>query len=548
MTTSDYDKPGYRVVSKKIDVYPGDKLVAKHVKLKLAGIPVFYSPVYRHNISDQEPRFVFLPGYDSDWGAFLLSTFNHRFNDQVKIALHADYRNHLGTGGGADVFYNTDSFGDGLIRTYYTGEEDKNFVIPVKRDRYKVEWRHKWKIDDKTNAIWQFYKLSGPDFLKDYFEEEYDDDGNPGSFFVLTHALSKGILSLRSDVRVNRFEGKVERLPEIKYTLNSEEIFDTGFYLKNTTTYSNLIKKSASPSSGDQKTFRIDTDSEISYPTKIGFIEFKPFVGGRFQHYSSALDGRDDGSIRGIFKTGASVSTKFYRVFDMRDSFFGEDVTKMRHIITPSINYLYQDDPTFANNKVNQFDSIDNLSNAHSVGLSLENKLQIKKGDNTIELLRAVVSSPFKFKESASAGGFDVVKVDVDVKPLDWLSFYFDSKYDPHDRQLDEANFDTYINGNTWRLGIGRRFNDLSDDQITLDFDWKINAKWAFRIYERLDIESGRLKEQNYLLTRDLHSWKMELNYHDSRGDGSQILMAFRLKAFPELGFDFGESINGRHR
>ncbi|MFT5387829.1 MAG: hypothetical protein ACI9E5_000964, partial [Candidatus Omnitrophota bacterium] len=319
-------------------------------------------------------------------------------------------------------------------------------------------------------------------------------------------------------------------------------------YLKNTTTYSNLIKKSASPSSGDQKTFRIDTDSEISYPTKIGFIEFKPFVGGRFQHYSSALDGRDDGSIRGIFKTGASVSTKFYRVFDMRDSFFGEDVTKMRHIITPSINYLYQDDPTFANNKVNQFDSIDNLSNAHSVGLSLENKLQIKKGDNTIELLRAVVSSPFKFKESASAGGFDVVKVDVDVKPLDWLSFYFDSKYDPHDRQLDEANFDTYINGNTWRLGIGRRFNDLSDDQITLDFDWKINAKWAFRIYERLDIESGRLKEQNYLLTRDLHSWKMELNYHDSRGDGSQILMAFRLKAFPELGFDFGESINGRHR
>ncbi|MFT5388185.1 MAG: LPS-assembly protein, partial [Candidatus Omnitrophota bacterium] len=197
ITTSDYDKPGYRVVSKKIDVYPGDKLVAKHVKLKLAGIPVFYSPVYRHNISDQEPRFVFLPGYDSDWGAFLLSTFNHRFNDQVKIALHADYRNHLGTGGGADVFYNTDSFGDGLIRTYYTGEEDKNFVIPVKRDRYKVEWRHKWKIDDKTNAIWQFYKLSGPDFLKDYFEEEYDDDGNPGSFFVLTHAFSKGILSLR---------------------------------------------------------------------------------------------------------------------------------------------------------------------------------------------------------------------------------------------------------------------------------------------------------------------------------------------------------------
>ncbi len=546
ITTSDYDKPEYRITSKKIDVYPNDKLVAKHVKVRVGDVPILYSPWYRHSLKDQEPRFVFVPGHDSDWGGFLLSTFNHRFNDNVKIALHADYRERLGIGGGADVVYESEDWGKGLLRTYYTGEEDENESPARKRDRHKVEWRHKWQVDEKTTAIWQYYKLSDSTFLKDYFEHEHEDDSNPNSFITITRGLPKGVLSFRADVRVNRFEDKVERLPEVKYTLNNQEIFDTGVYIKNTTTYSNLFEKKISPSDSHLKTHRVDTDSEMSYPTKISFLEFKPFVGGRVQYYSHALSDADDNSFRGIFRTGASVSTKFYRIFKVNHGLFGEDVSKMRHIVTPSIDYLFQDDPTFSNDKINQFDSLDSHTNANRVALSLENKLQIKRGEKTVELVRAVVGVPFEFKQHPGAGGFDVITTDVDLRPVDWLSFYFDSKYDPHDRELDTANFDMYINGRRWKLGIGRRYSRLADDQITAEFNYRINSKWLFKAYERFDIESGRMKDQNYLLRRDLHSWEMDINFRDSRADGQQLLMAFRLKAFPEIGFDFGSTFSER--
>lgn len=546
ITTSDYDKPEYRIASKKIDVYPGDKLIAKNVTIRAGDVPVLYSPWYRHNISDQEPRFVFIPGYESDWGGFLLGTFNHRFNDDVKMSAHLDYRNRLGIGGGVDVQYKSEEFGSGLVRTYYTGEEDKNFTPATKMDRYKVEWRHKWNIDDSTTAIWQYYKLSDSEFLKDYYENEYEDDASPNTFLTMTKGLPKGTLSFRTDVRVNRYESKVERLPEVRYTLNNTELFESGFYIKNTSIYSNLYKKNAVPNDSHNKTHRLHFDSELSYPTKIGFLEFKPFVGAKAQYYSQGILDEDDHTLRGIFRTGASVSTKFYRIFKVDHDLFGKDVDKMRHIVTPSLDYLFQDDPTVQNSKIFAFDSLDTLSNANLVTLSLENKIQVKRGKNTVDLLRAVVSTPYKFKQNPGTSGFDVIQTDIDFKPTDWLSVYFDSKYDPHDRELDTANFDVYVNGHKWRLGVGRRYNRLADDQITAEFKYRINAKWLFKAYERLDIESGRLKEQSFLLRRDLHSWEMDMHYRDSRSDGQQILMAFRLKAFPELGFDFGSTLSER--
>ncbi len=39
LTTSDYDKPEYRIASKRIEVYPKDKVVAHHVHMKFYGFP-----------------------------------------------------------------------------------------------------------------------------------------------------------------------------------------------------------------------------------------------------------------------------------------------------------------------------------------------------------------------------------------------------------------------------------------------------------------------------------------------------------------------------
>jgi len=134
----------------------------------------------------------------------------------------------------------------------------------------------------------------------------------------------------------------------------------------------------------------------------------------------------------------------------------------------------------------------------------------------------------------------------VDINPTDWLTFYFDSKYDLVNEHLSTANFDIYINGkdDKWKLGIGKRYNRSADDQLTLDYEIKINPKWAFGFYERFDLEGGELKETEYRLMRDLHAWQWDLMFSDTKGEGEEILMSFTLKAYPEMGIDFGKSFD----
>ena len=97
---------------------------------------------------------------------------------------------------------------------------------------------------------------------------------------------------------------------------------------------------------------------------------------------------------------------------------------------------------------------------------------------------------------------------------------------------------------------IGKRFAPEVDDQITTDFGFVINPKWKFRVYRRFDIahglSKGSVKSQEYTLTRDLHCWEMDINFNETRGQGSEIWIVFRLKGFPEFAFDFGNSFNKR--
>lgn len=554
ITTSDYDKPEWRIQSRKIDVYPGDKIVARNVRIVFGNVPFMWLPRFSQRIDDTQPRIIFTPGYDKDWGLFLLSRTRYYINEYIKGTIHVDYRERKDLAWGFDTSYTTKGFGSGIVKTYYMNERSlgvKRFyqerILPtIEKERYKIEWRHNWQVDQKTNAVLQYYLLSDANFLKDYFEREFDDDSAPKTFFLLTRALNYGTFSFQTDWRVNRFTDAVERLPEVKYTLSSQKIGDTNFYFKNESSYVQLTRKSASPSFDRDNTNRMDTDNELSYLMKVGIFEFKPFVGTRYTYYSKTKEKEDYNTIRSIFRTGASVSTKFYRIFDVySDGLLQLD--RLRHIITPIVTYDYQAEPTRGANELDYYDGIDDIDNIHSINFALENKLQTKRNGTSVDLVRAVVSTDFRLKEHPTGPGFDRIRTDIDVKPLDWLTLYFDSEYDTRREYLDTANFDLYINGgDDWRLGIGKRYDRDVDDQLTLSFDWIINPKWKLSLYERYDIDSGIQKEQQYVITRDLHTWETDLMFNETRGEGSEIIMVFRLKAFPEIGADFGSSFNRR--
>jgi len=549
MTTSDFDKPEYRIRSKKIEFYPGDKMIARHITPMIGNQPVMYFPRLTQNLKDSRSKFLIIPGSDKDWGLFALAQYRYFINDNLTGTLHLDYRSNLGTGGGLDLEYTSAKFGDGLIRLYYLGEKDKELTpVPDEtKERFKGEWRHNWDINDTTTAIWQYYKLSDNTLLKRYFEKEFEEDSNPRTFFNLIKSFSKSTLSLLTVVKVNQFESRVERLPELRYDFSSTEIGDTGLFFRNTSSVVYLRSRDPTPSEVRKSTTRIDMDNEISYPMKVSFIEFKPFFGKRFTFYKKTKEPDDYESVRHIFRVGADLSTKFYRIYDVTVDRFGLEVNRLRHIITPSVAYEYVDEPTVTPDQLDSFDGIDGINKDHNIRFELENKLQTKRNGKTVELLRTVVGVDYKLKEAIPRVGFATISYDMDIRPTEWLTLYFDTSYDTRKDHLTAANFDFYINnGEKWKLGIGGRYQKEDKDQLTTEFTYRFNPKWAFRLLHRVDIGEHKLEEQEYTLTRDLHAWEMDININDKRGHGSEFILVFRLKAFPSIGFDASAGFNKR--
>lgn len=558
LSTSDFDKPEYRIASKRIEIYPGQKAVARHVRVMIGNVPIFYLPRYTQDLRDRRPRFVLIPGRSKDWGDFLLTRYNHYVNDNLSATVKLDYRVKLGLATGLDIDYNTGKWGEGVLKTYYTHQRqiesehiwevfDARDTPAVEKERYKAEWRHRWLIDKKTTAVAQIYKLSDATFLKDFFESEYRRDSNPDTYFLFSRVLPKGTLSFRTDLRANRFETKVERLPEFAYSLPPSEIAESGIYLQSDSVLTNLRRKEGSPSGLRQETVRLNTDNEISYPTKISFLEFRPYVGMENTYYSKTKNSDKDGAVRGQLKTGARLSTKFYRSYDAAVDAWGMHINRLRHIITPSIEYRYTSDPTLKDADLDMYDAIDTRSREHKYVFALENKIQTKRNNKTVELLRVLTDLDYRLKEDPLGEGFNIWSTDVDFRPTDWLTMYFDAQYDTRKDYLDTVNYDAYFKvTDDVSFGVGQRYSRDVDSIMNFALDWKLNPKWRFHGDTRYDVDGGNEQETNLVLTRDLHSWEMDINYNIARGEGVEILLVFRLKAFPDIGFDAGTSYNKR--
>lgn len=577
LTTSDWDQPDYRVAARRMDLYQHDRAVFHGIKIYLGKVPVMYLPYYVQDLKNK-PIFTFIPGHSKDFGYFLLTTTSLRPSPNTHLNVYFDLRDRSGLAEGFDLKYKTSSFGSGILRAYYAAENkiaakhrwkkyDKFGRLrgtTTHHERYRIIWRHRWQIDPNTSAIWQIYKIHDYDiinngFLKQYFPREFRQGvltTATDSYFLFTHNIPHGTLTFHiEDTRVNRPLRGVEYYPQIQYTLDSQPIGKTGNYIKSTNEFSNVVLDTY-PKTVNKKTLRFDTYNDISHPLKIAFIEFNPHVGGEETYYSRTNDNPPIDVFRGQFHSGADLSTKFYKVWNYSTSFAGLNINGLRHIITPTANYVYKHDPTFPLTRLNQFDGIDGLARAHYVLLTLVNQLQTHRNAKVEDLIRATVSSTFALKENPGVGGFGPVDAAIDMYPTNWLTLHLDSQYDHYARHYNTADFDVTVYGKGLSLSVGDRFGYSLGSELTAEIDYRINPKWAFRVYQRMGVGSAGgprgvknsgTKEQEFVITRDLHEWQVDFAYHMQRGVGEEFFLVFRLKALPDTKLDlFNTSFHQR--
>ena len=577
MTTCDFDDPHYRLRSNFMNIFPDDKVQTRQDSLYIGKIPVMYVPQYNHSMKDPLMHVQFMPGKSKDWGIFGLSAWRYNITDDIKGRIFLDYRSKKGFAEGFGTNYSTVDFGKGDFKFYYTQERDHSLSedddLPREFQRYFIRWRHKGDIDDRTNLTAEYYEINDSkmgiygdeyNFMKDYFFREYEKDSQPPTYLLFHHAFDYSSMDFFLQKRTNRWynRGYLERLPEVRYTLPSFELGRSYLYLENNSIIGNYNKKNTSTltpaeneDTPDTHVNRLDTSNKLSYPMKVSFIKLTPFVMNRETFYSRRAYGSTFAP-RTVFYAGSDASTKFFRIFNVKTNALGLNLNGLRHIITPTISHSFNHEPSVQSSELRQIDAVDTITRNNTSTLTLTNKLQTKRNNTSVDIVDLNLSTDYSFKPKSGERGSSLsdLLIELQLLPYSWLTVVADATYDhsgprndPLYNHFSTANYSFNFNfGKERTFAFGQRYLLKGGNELTFDLAWRLNPKWKVGVYERFNrghdpaLKRG-LREQEYTLTRDLHCWTWDVTYNVRRGHGETIWFVFRLKAFPELEFEFNQ-------
>ena len=209
-------------------------------------------------------------------------------------------------------------------------------------------------------------------------------------------------------------------------------------------------------------------------------------------------------------------------------------------------------------------DKIDSLEKENGIHCALENKLQTKRGPkgkkNVVDLVRFIWKFDFLFRmkkdkfEFEKTGKFRNFTFDLELRPYDWLYLDGEMEINTKNQAMKTGSFEaTFHPRDDLRLNFGYRYEKRFPDprnQFTFDLDYKITPKWQVGVYERIDFQRGKIEEQQFKVTRDLHCWEVEFVYDIDGGnflkDNFTMWFAFKIKAFPDLQLGLSRSFKKR--
>ncbi|MBI3990703.1 MAG: LPS-assembly protein LptD, partial [Candidatus Omnitrophica bacterium] len=436
ITTCDLKKPHYRVQSRSAKIFLGDRITARNVVFYVGNMPLLYLPFYSHSLRDNRMNVTIVPGYSREWGAYVLTAWRFYLGEGAKGWIHADYRDLKGFANGVDYKYETGGLGRGLFRYYYLDERDKVPGEIIETERYRVQMRHRWDITDRTDATLEYNYLTDEDVVKDYFKREYELDPQPKSIFSLIHTEPLYSIFLQAEKKTSLFIREVERLPELTLDVRRLELGNTNLYYKGETTYTNLNFIEANQWTGVQDTQRLDMENEISYQSKLPFfnLSFTPRAGIEETFYTNGVEDKD--FLRTSVFGGWDLTTKFYRIYEVEGDFMNVELHRLRHVITPRIEYHWIHEPTVSSSRLLQFDEVDNVTEEEFYTILLENKLQTKRptgaGGKMENTDLAILTSAIDYFPKINEGEFSNLRLDFDFNPYRWLSFLADGEYNTY--------------------------------------------------------------------------------------------------------------------
>ena len=322
--------------------------------------------------------------------------------------------------------------------------------------------------------------------------------------------------------------------------------------------------------------WRADTYHQITVPeTLFGWLNITPRIGGRFTYYS-AVDGISAGTtlrtnadtFREVLNTGAEVSFKASQLWPGVESRI-LDLDGLRHIVEPSVNYVFVPAPNYRPDQLPQFDSelpslrllpiefpeynaIDSIDSQNVLRFGLQNKLQTKRQGQVEDVVSWELMTDWRLRPGHGQQTFADLYSDFTFKPRSWITLQSQTRYDINGGDwrmlLHTLRFEP---NDTWNWTVGHFYlrDDFSslptalgqgNNLITSALFYRLNENWALRALHNFDARNGRLQEQYYTVYRDMRSWTAGLTAGVlDNGTGPKdfsIAFTFSIKAMPKFG------------
>lgn len=570
ITTDDLAEPFYRIRAKTLVIIPDDSFQATDATVYIGKVPVMYWPRYRRTLKRHPNNWVLVPGYRSLYGPYLLSSYNWYLNEKLSGAVNLDYRQKRGVGAGPDFTYDAGKWGEGMFRYYYLRDDESStntLTQAVSEDRQRFHFTHRATLRTNLTATVVVRKQSDEYVIRDFFEGEFRENIQPSTFLEVNQLWSNFSLNLLAQPQINDFFETVERLPDVKLTAAPQQLGTLPLYYDGESSAGYYRHQFANNAANEYSAWRADTYHQITLPqTYFGWLTVTPRAGGRFTHYGES-EGRGVTFAehdRSVFNTGAEASFKASRVWNDTHSKIW-DVDGLRHIIRPSINYVYVPEPQVLPRQLPQFDTvfpsfrllpiefpdfnaIDAIDTQNVMRFSLNNKLQTRRENLTDILLNWALYTDWRLRPQPGQGTFADLFSDFDLKPRRWITLNSQSRFDIGSGHLSLASHTITITpNNTWSVRVGHFYvqgdsllgGGLGNNLINTSFYYRLNENWGLRTTHYFEGRDGRMEEQYYTLYHDLRSWTaaLTLRLRQNRGgpDDFTVAITFSLKAFPRF-------------
>jgi len=582
LTTDDVADPGLRVQASSLKIVPGQYFQARNAVLYAGAVPVFYFPFYTQRLDGKGHHFDFVPGYRNRYGAYLLSSYNWAWREELDGKLRLNYRTKRGVGAGTDVNAHLGPWGETTVKYDYLHDlrpDIGNLGYNLPADRQRVWFSYNAAPTTNFTIKSQVRYQTDERIVQNFFESEYRENPQPSTYVEVNPHTDNFSVSVYAQPRINEFFENVERLPDVRLTGFRQQVFNTPLYYESETSAGYYRRRFAVTNDvvagANYAGMRADTFHQLTLPrTFWGWLNLVPRAGGRFTYYGDATGpgATTDELDRTVFTAGGELT------FKASQTWAGETnrwlaLDGLRHIIQPSLNYAYVKTPNHRPRELPQFDmelpslrllplefpednAIDAIDGENVMRLSLRNRLQTKRAGRIEDFFYWDVYTDWFINPRSGREDFSDLYSDLVFRPRSWITLESMNRYNVRNGLLRLAYHNLTLQPNEWwSWGIGHIYvhDDFSASPTALQAGnsslistlfLRANENWGFRAQHQYEVRENWLQQQTYSVYRDLRSWTAALAFrvrepHNGESRDFALAFTFSLKSAPKT--DVGE-------